>query len=246
MKKAFAVIFCLIFSFAQVSFANSSQSQNNFAIRVVEAPSGDISKEKKGLSDGAISAIVLGSTFGGLGVLSGIGYYFYKNSKCNLKAGLVCGKNSPYQTLNNSEFLNLICKKEKYFYLMKAKDEVKSENSTIYLVIPDTKIEAKTFDTIFFELREFKNGANFRIVQSTKPFEIKNNIPNINSDIFINPKENDVEKIPTSTEKIANNNGILIKKGTIKPSIKQTLGLTIQNNSEKEQIYAIIVEFKNN
>lgn len=246
MKKISAAVFCLIFCFSQASFANSSQSQNDFAIRVDEAPSGDVSKENKGLNDGVISTIVLGSTFGGLGIISGIGYYFYKNSKCNLKAGLVCGKNSPYQTLSNSDFLNLICRKEEYFYLMKAKKESKNENSTIYLVVPDTKLEAKTFDTIYFELPEFKNGAKFRIIQSTRPFEIKNNIPNINTNIFINPKENNVEKVPASTEKIEKNNGILIKIGTIKPLSKQTLGLTVQNNSTKEQIYAIIVEFKNN
>ena len=79
MKKFIILFFCFLFFIGHSAYSANNQSQNEFAIRVESVPGGNTKKNDDDLSDGAITAIALGSTFGGLGILSGIGYYFYKN-----------------------------------------------------------------------------------------------------------------------------------------------------------------------
>ena len=121
-------------------------------------------------------ALILLTTFGGLGVLSGIGYYFYKNLK-ELKAGLVCGQKCPYQTVSFKEFCAALEKNRKYTYLMKASQKSVSEDNYRYLIIPDTQVKTKTFNTIFFELPKTNSSKiNFRIIQASKPYKIEKNL----------------------------------------------------------------------
>lgn len=242
MKKFLVVILFILFLSSSNLCCYSNQSLNTFRISIQDMPQSV--KKDDGLSDGVVTAIALGSTFGGLGILSGIGYYFYKNSK-ELQAGLVCGQKCPYQTIDCKTFLELLAKKKKYTYLMKAREKSVINSNYFYLVIPDTEIKNKTFNTIFFELPKTNNSSiNFRIIQASKPYKIEKNLPELNSNIFINPKDKNVKKIPTYTKELNSNEGYLIKNGTIQNSNNNIASITIENSAHKSgQIYAIIVEF---
>lgn len=247
MKKIYVILFALLLLLNQGAFCFAKQSLNTFNISISEVPSSTPAPPKDNsskLSDGAITAIVLGSTFGGLGVLSGIGYYFYKNLK-ELKAGLVCGQKCPYQTISFKEFCAALEKNRKYTYLMKASQKSVSEDNYRYLIIPDTQVKTKTFNTIFFELPKTNSSKiNFRIIQASKPYKIEKNLPNLDTNIFTNPKDKNVKKVPTYTKELNSNEGYLIKNGTISDLTSNVATITTENLSNKNnQIYAIIVEF---
>ena len=247
MKKFLVIVFCSFLLLNQFCFANTKQSNNLFGIKVEEVPSGEgtaPNKKDNGLSDGVIAAIALGSTFGGLGILSGIGYYFYKNCK-ELQAGSICGQKCPYQTIDNKAFCKLISEKKEYTYLMKASEKSINNENYQYLIIPDTQIKPKTFNTLFFELpKTNNNNLNFRIIQASKPYQIENKKPNLDSNVFLNPKDKNVKKIGAYTKELNDKNGFLIKSGTISNPSSNIANITISNTSKNNsQIYAIIVEF---
>ena len=244
MKKYFSICLILLIFLVSNLCCLAKQSLNTFNINISEVPAQPVDDSSK-LSDGAIAAIALGSTFGGLGILSGIGYYFYKNSK-NLKNGLVCGQKCPYQTVDCSEFSKILANKKNYTYLMKASTKSVLDKNYRYLIIPDTEVKSKTFNTVFFELpKTNNNNINFRIIQASMPYKLEKNIPSLDSNIFINPKDKNVKKLPTYTKELNPDNGFLIKQGTIKNTQNNLASITIQNTDGKtNQTYAIIVEFE--
>lgn len=243
MKKFSILLICMLFILNNAVYSANNQSQNQFGIRVESVPSGNTKKDD-GLSDGVITAIALGSTFGGLGILTGIGYYFYKNSK-GLQTGCACGLKCPYQTIDSKTYLNILADKKKYTYLMKASERSVINSNYYYLIIPDTEIKAKTFNTVFFEIPKSNNSnINFRIIQASKPYKIDKNIPELDSNIFINPKDKNVKRVPTYTKEQNFENGYLIKNGTLSNLSNNTATITTENLSNKnDQTYAIIVEF---
>ncbi|HIS88697.1 TPA: Myrrcad domain-containing protein [Candidatus Avigastranaerophilus faecigallinarum] len=243
MSKKSIVLFIIMFIFFQHSFSYGNQSLNTFQINVNDVPVVNNEKDSN-LSDGAITAIVLGSTFAGLGILSGIGYYFYKNLK-NLTCGLVCGQKCPYQTIDCKAFLEILASKKKYTYLMKASEKSVVNSDYYYLIIPDTEIKQKTFNTVFFELpKNNDENINFRIIQASKPYEINKKLPTLDSDIFLDPQNNNVKKVPTYTKELDSKDGYLIKSGTIQNRQSNIATITTQNLSdENAQTYAVIVEF---
>lgn len=247
MKNLLIILFCTFFFISQPVYSANNQSQNKFAIRVDSVPSGNQGKNNDGLSDGAVAAIVLGSTFGGLGLLSGVGYYFYKNNK-GLHTGFACGQKCPYQTVDCKTLSEILASKKQYTYLMKASEKVTLNADYHYLIIPDTEINTKTFNTIFFEIpKTNSSNINFRIIQASKVYKIDGNKPELDSDIFQNSKEKNVKKIPTYTKELNANAGYLIKSGTIQSLNNNIATITTQNLSNKEtQTYAIIVEFWTN
>lgn len=127
---------------------------------------------------------------------------------------------------------------------MKAKEKSTINEKYRYLVIPDTEIKNKTFNSVFFELAKNNNSnINFRIIQASKPYQIEKNTPLLNSSIFINPKDKTTKEIPTFTKELKNDDGFLIKNGTIKTQENNIYALITQNTNNKEnQIYAVIVE----
>ena len=244
MKNFSILLICLLFILNNVAFSANNESHNQFSIRVDTTPGGNQKKDDNdGLSDGVITAIALGSAFGGLGILSGLGYYFYKNSK-NLQPGYVCGQKCPYQTIDSKTYQEILANKKKYTYLMKASEKSSINSNYHYLIIPDTEIKPRTFNTVFFELPMTNNAnINFRIIQASKPYKTEKNIPDLDSNIFTNPKDKDVKKVPTYTKELNPDDGFLIKNGTISNVANKVVTITTENMSNKNnQIYAIIVE----
>lgn len=235
MKKLFCII--LLTLFISPVFSAVTDSNNSFEIELNQVPTGS-SKSHNGLSDGAVTAITLGSVFGGIGALTGIGYYFFKHSP-GLTCGFACGEKCPYQlvSLENPEFIT----KSNYTYLIKAYNELKNKNGK-YLVIPDTSIEPNSYNTIYFEIPYKNKEINFKIYQASEPINNKE----LDSEIFINPKTNMITAIPTATLKTEK--GIVIKQGKIFPQNEKLFAInTYYKTSSKNgnsKIYAIIVAFE--
>ncbi len=135
--------------------------------------------------------------------------------------------------------------KKKYTYLMKASKKSILNPDYSYLVIPDIQIKPRTVNTVFFESPKIANSnINFRIIQASKPYLIENNIANLDSNIFTDPKLKNAKKVPTYAKELNYSDGYLIKNGTISNSANNIAAITTENLSSKnEQIYAIIVEF---
>lgn len=247
MKKILILLIMISLLFLQSAQCNEQQSLNSFMINIDDIPQGSQKSSStggSGLSDGVVTAIALGSTFGGLGILSGIGYYLYKNAK-GLKAGLICGQKCPHQIIDSKSFCQLLGKKREYTYLMKASKKSKANSSYYYLVIPDTEIEPKHFNTLYFELPKLNGSVlNFRIIQASKAYKLDDKIPNLDSNIYINLKGKDVKKLSTYTTEMNAQNGYLLKQGSINITNDNIANITIENKENKNsQIYAIIVEF---
>lgn len=242
MKKIILLI--LLLANLNIAFASSLQSTNLFPLELNldEIPPKEEEttpqQKDKGLSSGAITAITLGS-IGGLG-LGLLGTYLYKKAIVkNLAVGYACGLDSPILPL-------CLCKKstneilEKYpnnTLLQKAlsQDEIRECPNSKYLLIPDSEILAKTFDTYIFEIP--KNLTKLRITQAILPNENE-----LNLNLFTNKTQTD--KIKLNTLKKDFNNGIQIKQGQI---LNSNLGvLVIENNhSTNTQKYAVVIEFSN-
>lgn len=246
MKKFWILFLLILFLSSSKLCCYSNQSLNRFTININDVPQKNLPKDN-GLSDGAKAAIALGSTFGGLGILSGIGYYFYKNNK-GLQSGLICGQKCPYQTVDCKTLSEILASKKQYTYLMKASKKAILNSDYHYLIIPDTEINNKTFNTIFFEIpKTNSSNINFRIIQASKAYKVSENVPELDSDIFSNSQEKDAKKIPTYTKELNAKEGYLIKSGVIQNPNNNIVTITTQNLSNKEkQIYAIIVEIWTN
>lgn len=128
---------------------------------------------------------------------------------------------------------------------MKASEKAVLNSKYHYLIIPDTEIKGKTFNTVFFELPESNSSnTNFRIIQASTSYSTEKSIPNLDSNIFINPKEKNTKKMPTYTKELSPNTGFLIKQGTVQKPDNNILAISTQNLENKNKhIYAIIVEF---
>lgn len=238
MKKLFCTI--LLTLFISPVFSAVTDSGNSFEIELNEVPSGS-SRSHNGLSDGAITAITLGSVFGGIGALTGIGYYFIKHSP-GLTCGFACGEKCPYQliTLENPDLIT----KSKHTYLIKAYNEIKNKKSETYLVIPDTSIEPNKYNTVYFEVPHENKEINFKIIQASAPVNNKE----LDSDIFINLKSKIAANIATAALKTEN--GIVIKQGKISPQKDKLFAINTYYKTSKKnatpRIYAIIVTFDSN
>lgn len=233
MKKILCLM--LLCSFFHTAYAAVTDSSNSFEIELREVPPGGNNVSHCGLSDGAITAIALGSTFGGLGALGGVGYYFFKHSP-ELACGFACGEKAPYQLvgLENPEIIT----KSHYIYLIKAYQNVERENCQKYLIIPDMTIKPNTYNAVFFELPEELCGSKFEIVQASAPFKVSKNVPELDTNIIL---------LPSSAEKVDSSGGVLIKQGRINNSKEKVLTIATSykttNKWANPKTYAIIISF---
>lgn len=240
MKK-FLIIICILFT--QINYCMAASSNNSFEIELREVPPGSPSTTHNGLSNGAVTAIALGSTAGGVGALSGLGYYLFK-----ILTGLTCGFasdiNCPYQLVNidNADFIT----KSKHTYLIKAYTYASKDKNYKYLLIPDTNINPNTYNTIFFEIPEDFNGKPFQIIQASAPLLTRNNLPELDTDIFTTEKN--ATKLPTSTANTDLSKGVLIKQGKLTAKANSIMAITTsykaQKKSQPPKTYAIIVVFE--
>ncbi len=230
MKKFFVFLFCLIHL---QGFCAPNNSNNTFDITIDDIPPGGGDKSGS-LSGGAVTAITLGSIFGGL-TAGGIGYYFYKKGTC-LTGACVWDKTNPLIPICGDR------KKEyndnAYPYLKKA---IENEDICLecskkkYIFIKDYAIKNKAFLRFYFKNEEF---TKIKVIQYLKPFNILKNIPELDTKIFL-----DDEEIVLSSEKINPKEGILIKKGRLTKNEIYFLDTSFVGKSA-ENVFAIILEFE--
>lgn len=225
MKKILCLI--LIFMLCPIGFCTPQTSQNAFEILIDEVPPGgeEISAQKQsgGLSDGAVTAITLGSVFGGLGILGGLGWYFAKHMS-GLACGFACGMDKPIKPIFLADFCKDFSNNK---YLEKVFGFLDKSSDKKYLFIPDTEINNRTYHTIIFEIP--KDMPNFKIVQISDSM--------LNTSVVVSDKE-----IPTKSyfqEKF------LIKKGKFSFTSEKCAALAIKNLVRKTT-YSMIIEFSKN
>lgn len=222
MKKLFSLM--LICLTCPMAFCTPQTSLNSFEIPIDAVPPGGgetpVSKKSAGLSDGAVTAITLGSVFGGLGSLGGLGWYFSKHLS-GLACGCACGIDKPLVPVFIKDYCDDFSENK---YLEKAFALADKSSEKKYLFIPDTEIKKKSYDTVIFEIP--KDMPNFKIIQVSDG--------QLNSKIIVSDAE-----IPVKTNL---ENSILIKHGKIPETTDNNAALIIENYGEAK-IYAIIVEF---
>ena len=247
MKKVLCLILIFNFLFAEAVLASPQTSDNSFEIPIDSVPPGDAAGGKSGgLSSGAVTAITLGSVFGGITAIGGLGWYL--SGKSGLASGFACGCNSPYSTIKIDDYLILgKLKKDncENKYLIKAFEYINPEEETSkkYLVVPDLDIKSKSYNTIFFDLPLSDNLNKVKIIQVSDPFTMKSSLPGINSKIILNPKSKDSYELPTTVDEGDFENGILIKRGIISKYGDKTAVLITENRMNHSKVYAVIVEF---
>lgn len=234
MKKFFIFVLCLI---QLEGFCSVSNSNNTFDITINDIPPGGGGKsgeKSSGLSDGAVTAITLGSIFGGLAA-GGAGYYFYKKGTC-LTGACVWDDSNPLTPICGDRKKEYIA--DNYFYLKKA---VENEEICLdcskkkYIFVKDFEIKNKTFSRFYFKNEDF---TKIKIIQYSKPFAISKNIPELDTKIFLDDKE-----IALNTEKINATEGILIKRGELIKNEIYFADTSLVGKNAKN-IFAIILEFE--
>lgn len=248
MKKILLLFLVLSWTSAQAAFCNPQSSSNAFEIPIDNIPPGGRSGGSGGLSSGAVTAITLGSVFGGAAALGGLGWYFAH--KTGLTCGYACGCNSPYTTVlidDYSILTKLKLNQEQNKYLIKAFEYITPEknSSKKYLLIQDLNIKSKTYNTIFFDLPDTKVMTRVKIIQVSEPFIITDKLPALDTKITVNPKSKTAFEIPTTVVKNDYQNGVLIKEGNLKNFESKAAAIVTENKMHNAKNYALIIEFSN-
>lgn len=229
MKKFFVFIACMM---QLQGVCATNNSNNTFDITVKDIPPGGGSEKKSsGLSGGAVTAITLGSIFGGLAA-GGVGYYFYKKGSC-LTGACVWDKTNPLIPICGDR----IKEYKNYPYLNKAIENVDiclDCSKKKYIFIKDSNIKNKTFKRFYFKNEGF---TKIKVIQYSQPFTISNKIPELNTKIFL---EN--EEIALKTEKMNPKEGILIKNGRLAKDEIYFMDASFVSKMS-ENVFAIILEF---
>lgn len=253
MKKSISILL-MSFMLANAGFCAQNTSDNSFIIRINEVPPGSPkTKKSDGLSSGVVTAIALGSVAGSLAALGGLTYFFLY-SGLSLAQGSVTGASSPINTIcldSRTLLEKLKLSYSKYNYLIKAieKNELKACKMARYLVVEDTSITNKTYNSVIFELPDFPEGSviNVRLTQISDAYSMNGKIPSLDSKIL---KTNDIKtpvEYPMYISSMDSKDGVLIKQGQItRDKDKTAVLVTSYNRVSKNappQKYAILVEF---
>lgn len=216
MKKIFLVLLLLLMISQNVAFCAPTNSENAFEILIEEVPPGG-GKKSGGLSSGAVTAIALGSVFGGLAAIGGLTYYFLK---CGmpLKAGCVLGACAPLTPVQS-----VISVKE-----------MQIENKTFNTVY----IELPKFDT--------DKTINIKLTQTSKPYGIRGKLPELDTRLFENGSDTkeypmSVSKMDFQNGVLVKNGQITVSKN------KTATLVTSYDSSSKSALYQkynLLLEFE--
>ncbi len=257
MKKYFCLAVIMSLFCTQAVFADETQSLNAFEIPIDTVPPGGGESGdggSSGLSSGAITAIALGSVFGGLGVLGGVGWYFAKHNAA-LSSGTVCGKESPYTTVcmeDNTLLEKLKLTPDENKHLIKGIEMTEPADCACkkFFFVRDTKIQNKTFNTVYFEMPDLSTteAHSVKITQISEPFSMNGKVPALDTKILLNAKEKNVKEVATIVTKSEPSKGILVKQGHISDFQKKIASVNTSFDANAKntapQVYAVIVEFE--
>lgn len=215
-----------------------------------------------GLSGGAVTAITLGS-IGGVALLGGLAWFLKPYWAKGLTSGAAAGLDCPILSmcLDEKSIENIMTKYNDNPLLLKAlkQDKIRECPCSKYILVPDTEICSKTFNTIIFKIpTEMKNQEGtikVRITQASNPL----NGEDLEAKMYIKedsmPTDETYKKgeIRLHNEKTDKENGIIIKTGQINCEDIQTsstAALIVSNSPGvlsktncASQKYAYVIEF---
>ena len=198
-------------------------------------------KNDGGLSGGAVTAITLGS-IGGAALLGLGGWLYKRKAEQSLTAGCIRGVQNPLlpfcmEKNPNSEIYARI--NNNYPYLKKALslNEIHYCPDSKYLLIYDTEIQKRKFDSVKFEIPQ--GTKELKITQVTDPFNPKD----LTVELYLyKNKTTEPELVQLKALRDETNNGIIIKSLNADFRNYGTADYVVSNYSDKK-IYAVVIEF---
>lgn len=237
MKKiiCFFIIFSYLTPFAKATIGNpalqfdlTTFSQNNNQNQTKD--------DNDGLSSGAITAITLGS-IAGAGLLALGGIILKRKMEENLCMGQIFGSKTPLSALCldknlESEFYQRI--DNNYPYLKKALSlsEIRFCPDSKYILIYDTKIDKKIFDSIRFKIPE--GTKSLRIYFASQPYSKGE----ITQELYLSDEGEDFLKDTKIFENTQEGTSI----HDVKISESEKLGNLIISNYSNLKTYAVAIE----
>ncbi len=226
-------------------FARVGTPAFNFEIEDYFRASGTQDAGKKddgGLSGGAVTAITLGS-IGGAALL-GLGAWMYKRKteQC-LSAGCLRGVQNPIVPFCierdfNSEFYARI--NNNYPYLKKALslNEIHFCPHSKYILVYDTEINRRKFDSVKFEIPSGTKEIKFtQVSDSFKPGELTVELFLYKNSVSQQPENAELKNIKDNAGE-----GIIMKFSDFDFSEYKSAAYIVSNYTEKK-IYAAVIEF---
>ena len=246
MVKKILTLFILIVFMTPATFARVGTPAFTFAIDDYFNDASDTQHAKRdggGLSGGAVTAITLGSI--GTAALLGLGGWLYKRkTEQSLTAGCIRGAKNPLipfcmETDLNAEIYARI--NNNYPYLKKALslNEIHYCPDSKYLLIYDTTIEKRKFDSVKFEIPQGTKA--LKITQVSDPFSKKD----LTVELYLyKDNSNTVEPDIAELKNINANgsSGIIMKSLNIDFTNYPYAAYIVSNYSDKK-IYAVVIEF---
>lgn len=249
------------------AFAVPTQSTNAFPLDIdagviPKGGGGSSGGGSSGLSGGAVTAITLGS-IGGVALLGGLAWFLKPYWAKGLTSGAAAGLDCPIlaMCLDEKSVENIMTKYSNNPLLLKAlgQDKIRECPCSKYILVPDTEICSKTFNTIIFKIpTEMKNQQGIikvRITQASNPLKDED----LEAKMYIKedsmPTDDSYKKgeIRLHNEKTDKENGIIIKTGQINcEDIKtsSTAAIIVSNSPSMlskakcaSQKYAYVIEF---
>ena len=249
MIKKFLTLFIILTLISPTVFARVGEPSFVFAIddyfQKTNTSSDRNNKNDGGLSGGAVTAITLGS-IGGAALL-GLGGWLYKRKteQC-LAAGCIRGAGNPIvpfcmETNPNAEIYARI--NNNYPYLKKALslNEIHYCPNSKYLLVYDTPIEKRKFDSVKFEIPQGTKA--LKITHVTDSFARKD----VTAELFLyknetNTTEPYMAELENISEKSSEKNGIIMKTLSMDFQNYPYAAYVVSNYSDKK-IYAVVIEF---
>ena len=248
MIKKFLTLFIIITLIAPAAFARVGNPSFVFAIddyfRDADS-SNSGGNNGGGLSGGAITAITLGS-IGGAALLGLGGWLYKKKTAESLTAACIRGSKNPLvpfcmETNPEAEFYARI--NNNYPYLKKALslNEIHYCPDSKYLLIYDTPIDKRKFESVKFEIPQGTKSLN--ITQVSDPFNPKD----LTAELFLyknetNTTEPYMAELKNISEKSSEKNGIIMKTLSLDFQNYPYAAYVVSNYSDKK-IYAVVIEF---
>ncbi len=220
-----------------------TESANSFVLPILasEIPIDDMPTDADngdGLSGGAVTAITLGSI--GAVAIGGLGFFLYKKFIAQgLASGYAIGVNNPIMPLclDKNKIAELMQKYPDATYLKKAlsKTQIKSCPISKYILIPDSVISPKSFNSVVFEIPKGYSKMNIIQAESNKDIKLE-----FFSDL------NQANSIKFNSTTGLDNQDVLIKQTSV-PNVKTGVLVYKFNtlSSKKIETYATIIEFYN-
>ena len=246
MLKNIFTIFIILSLTAPTVLAKVGQPTFVFAIDDNPASAtGEYNNGDDGLSGGSVTAITLGS-IGGAAVLGLAGWLYKRKLEQNLVAGCIRGSAEPLipfciERDPNAEFYTRIDRNYPYLKKALSLNEIHYCPNSKYILIYDTSIEKRTFDSIRFNLPQ---GVKFlKITHVTDPFKKGE----LSTELFFNQKnkssaQQGINVLKDIKNEITNIDGVIMKTVPVN-SLEYDSALYVISNYSAKRIYGIVLEF---